>query len=109
MGGLAKLVPTDFAVGWGPMSDSAVLADIEIDQANRFYFWRTDSWPIARNAIETHSANWHLIPENASVGKVLGRLRACPASVLEIEPALLDDPGPGMLDAAEAVHDAAYR
>ena len=32
VGALAKLVPTDFAVGWGPMSDSAVLADIEISQ-----------------------------------------------------------------------------
>jgi hypothetical protein len=36
MGPLAKLVPTDFAVGWGPMSDSAVLADVEISQGNRF-------------------------------------------------------------------------
>ncbi len=52
VGALAKLVPTDFAVGWGPMSDSAVLADIEISQGNRFYFWRTDSWPIERADIE---------------------------------------------------------
>ncbi len=29
---LADLVPTDFAVGWGPMSDSAVLEDVEITQ-----------------------------------------------------------------------------
>ena len=48
MGPLASLVPTDFAVGWGPMSDSAVLADIEISQGNRFYFWRTETWPIER-------------------------------------------------------------
>ena len=41
LGSLASLVPTDFAVGWGRMSDSAVLAGIEISQANRFYFWRT--------------------------------------------------------------------
>src|SRR5262245_62012061 len=44
---LADLVPTDFAVGWGPMSDSAVLADVEISQGNRFYYWRTQHWPIA--------------------------------------------------------------
>jgi hypothetical protein len=87
-GALAKLVPTDFAVGWGPMSDSAVLADIEIGQANRFYFWRTDSWPIDRGAIETHSANWHLIPADASVGKVLGNLRA--GSVVELRGRLVD-------------------
>jgi hypothetical protein len=88
IGALAKLVPTDFAVGWGPMSDSAVLADIEIGQANRFYFWRTESWPIERNAIETHSANWHLIPANPLVGKVLGRLRA--GSVVELRGRLVD-------------------
>src|SRR4051794_10580615 len=66
-GGLAHLVPTDFAVGWGPMSDSAVLSEIDISQANRFYFWSTRDWPIDRDAIETHSANWHVIPENDRV------------------------------------------
>src|SRR3569832_1011922 len=45
-GSLAALVPTDFAVGWGPMSDSAVLEHIQISQANRFYYWRTRDWPI---------------------------------------------------------------
>lgn len=40
---------------------------------------------------------------------VLARLRACPADVVEIDGDLLDAPGPGMLDAAEAVHRAAVR
>ena len=71
LGELADLAPTDFAVGWGPMSDSAVLEHIEISQANRFYFWRTETWPIGRKEIETHSANWHVIPENDRVSAVL--------------------------------------
>jgi hypothetical protein len=91
LGALAKLVPTDFAVGWGPMSDSAVLADIEISQGNRFYFWRTKNWPIARDEIEEHSANWHLIPENEAVSKVLGGLRA--GSVVELRGQLVDIEG----------------
>jgi len=91
MGPLADLVPTDFAVGWGPMSDSAVLADVEISQGNRFYFWRTEHWPIPREDIETHSANWHVIPENSSVGSVLGRLRA--GSVVELRGQLVDIEG----------------
>jgi hypothetical protein len=90
-GALAKLVPTDFAVGWGPMSDSAVLADIEISQGNRFYFWRTENWPIARDEIEEHSANWHLIPENEAVGQVLGGLRV--GSVVELRGQLVDIEG----------------
>ena len=91
IGPLAKLVPTDFAVGWGPMSDSAVLADVEISQGNRFYFWRTENWPIARADIETHSANWHVIPENSTVSGVLGRLRA--GSVVELRGQLVDIEG----------------
>lgn len=91
LGGLARLVPTDFAVGWGPMSDTAVLADIEITQANRFYFWSTKSWPIPRPEIESHSANWHVIPDNARVRKVLDGLRA--GSVVELSGRLVDIEG----------------
>ena len=91
VGALAKLVPTDFAVGWGPMSDSSVLADVEISQGNRFYYWRTSHWPISRSDIESHSANWHVIAENAEVGKVLGRLRT--GSVVTLEGRLVDIEG----------------
>jgi len=91
IGALAKLVPTDFAVGWGPMSDSAVLAGIEISQGNRFYYWRTEDWPIDRADIETHSANWHVIPQNAAVSRVLGQLRA--GSVVSLSGKLVDIEG----------------
>jgi hypothetical protein len=73
------------------MSDSAVLADIEISQGNRFYFWRTQNWPVARTDIETHSANWHVIPENPEVSAVLGRLRT--GSVVELRGQLVDIEG----------------
>jgi hypothetical protein len=91
VGPLAQLVPTDFAVGWGPMSDSAVLADIEISQGNRFYYWRTRNWPIERQAIETHSANWHVIPENDAVRTQLARIRA--GSLVELRGRLVDIEG----------------
>jgi hypothetical protein len=84
----ADLVPTDFAVGWGPMSDSQVLADVQISQSGRFYFWRTQHWPIERSAIETHSANWHVIPGSSGVAQVLGKLRA--GSVVELAGRLVD-------------------
>jgi hypothetical protein len=90
-GPLARLMPTDFAVGWGPMSDSDVLAGIEISQGNRFYYWRTESWPIERRDIEIHSANWHVIPENDSVRAVLTRLRA--GSLVELRGRLVDIEG----------------
>jgi hypothetical protein len=85
---ISPLVPTDFAVGWGPMSDTRVLEDIEISQGNRFYFWRTENWPIDRGEIESHSANWHVIPESASVRRVLDKLRT--GSIVELEGRLVD-------------------
>jgi hypothetical protein len=88
---LASLVPTDFAVGWGRMSDSSVLEGIDISQANRFYFWRTANWPIDREEIESHSANWHVIPGNDAVRGVLGRLRA--GSLVALSGRLVDIEG----------------
>ena len=91
LGELAGLVPTDFAVGWGPMSDSAVLQKVRISQSNRFYYWRTESWPVSREQIETHSANWHVIPGNEAVRATLRRLRV--GSVIELHGVLVDIEG----------------
>jgi hypothetical protein len=88
---LAPLVPTDFAVGWGAMSDSAVLDRIEISQAHRFYFWRTHTWPVSRQVIERHSANWHVIAGSDAVRATLDRLRA--GSIVELEGQLVDIEG----------------
>jgi len=78
--GGANIAPLDLAVGWGPMSDSAVLSKLSITQGNRFYFWTTPEFPIPRRDTEIHSANMHLIPatdaierriEAARVGQVV--------------------------------------
>jgi hypothetical protein len=76
LGALADVAPLDIAVGWGPMSDSAVLANIDISQSGRFYFWHYDNEPpIPRSAIESHSANWHLVPANSGIWRKLSGLR----------------------------------
>lgn len=71
----AELSPIDFALGWGPMSDEAVLDKIKISQSGRFYFWHVDAFPIPRKEIETHSANMHMIPVDASVERALKAVR----------------------------------
>jgi hypothetical protein len=63
----AELAPVDIAFGWGRMSDSAVLAKIDISQGNRFYRWQTREPPIPLREIEMSSANMHLIPADDSV------------------------------------------
>lgn len=71
----AELVPTDFALGWGPMSDEKILKDISISQSGRFYFWSVSEFPIPRQEIETHSANMHLIPADTYIEKQLKSVR----------------------------------
>ena len=71
----ADLSPTDLALGWGRMSDSAVLNHIEIHQGVRFYTWSVREYPIPRREIETSSTNMHMIPANDEVARALKRVR----------------------------------
>src|SRR6202166_3041587 len=86
---LSDLVPEDLALGWGPMSDNRTLRAIDISQSNRFYYWHApaDS-PIARDSIITHSANTHVIPQNALIARQLSRLR--PGQVVTLSGELVD-------------------
>lgn len=71
----ADLSPIDLALGWGPMSDDAVLSQLSIRQSSRFYYWHTDHFPIPREEIQTHSANMHMIPANDEVNETLATVR----------------------------------
>lgn len=67
--------PVDLALGWGRMSDEAILENIDISQRNRFYFWHVDNFPIPRKEIEQHSANMHMIPANDDIEKQLDKVK----------------------------------
>jgi hypothetical protein len=71
----ADLSPVDLALGWGKMSDEAILKDIKISQSNRFYYWHVDEFPIPRREIETQSANMHMIPADDRIEKILKSIR----------------------------------
>jgi hypothetical protein len=64
----ADLSPVDFALGWGPMSDNAVVNKLEISQSNRWYQYRwRNAPPIEPSLIASTSANTHLVPANATI------------------------------------------
>ncbi len=84
----ADLAPTDLALGWQQMSDSAVLDHIRISQAHRFYYWSVRRFPIARRAIETESANMHLIPADDQVQRELRHVRV--GDVITLDGYLVD-------------------
>ena len=65
------LAPVDLALGWGPMSDQAVLDRIDISQSNRWYHWSTDNFPIPRRLIETKSTNMHIVPGDENIKREL--------------------------------------
>ncbi len=71
----AELAPVDLALGWGPMSDTAVLEQIDISQSNRFYLWRVAQLPIPRHDIEANSANMHMIPADTIIEDTLKGVR----------------------------------
>ena len=71
----AQLARVDLALGWGPMADPAVLDKISITQSNRFYYWRTDDFPIPRREIEVNSANMHMVPASAAVERALNSIK----------------------------------
>lgn len=89
LGTLAELSPIDLAVGWGPMSDTAVLTQLEISQSGRFYFWQYDDEPpVPPETIVTHSANWHLVPATDRLWRTLKSLRV--GSIVRLEGQLVD-------------------
>ena len=72
-GAETELSPMDLALGWGVMSDQAVLDRIEISQRSRWYFTKYDlPAPIPDPAIISHSSNMHMVPAN---DWVLSKLR----------------------------------
>lgn len=85
----AALSPMDLALGWGPMSDQAMLDEIDIDQHGRWYWLRWDlPPPLPEETAMRHSGNMHVIPAEGWVEKELGRTR--PGEVVELHGYLVD-------------------
>lgn len=72
----ADLAPVDLALGWGAMSDQAVLDRIEVSQGARWYRTRYDyPAPMADRDIIRQSGNMHMVPANAAIRARLKQIR----------------------------------
>jgi len=90
--GGARLSPIDFALGWGPMSDSAVLAHFRITQGARFFTIYPDEQAIDVRSAMLHSSNMHLIPAD---GTLKDRLKAVkPGNIVRLRGQLVSVLGP---------------
>ena len=88
----AELAPVDLALGWGPMSDTAVLKQLNFSQGGRYYRWWANSFPVPRRVIETHSANMHMIPATGAIERELKSIR--PGHLVHIRGYLVEASGP---------------
>jgi len=83
------LSPLDLALGWGVMSDQAVLDRIAITQGNRWYFTKyAYPAPLTDEQIIANSSNMHMIPARKSIERRLKDLR--PGDIVELEGYLVD-------------------
>jgi len=79
----SDLAPVDLALGWGPMSDSSILSQLDISQSGRFFFWSAARLPLPRRQIEEHAANMHMVPADGHVESELKSLR--PGQVITLK------------------------
>ena len=78
----AELSPVDFALGWGPMSDNALLDQMTITQSGRFYWLRWQQLSVPVTQVMQNSANTHIIPANSHVAGQIQSMR--PGQVIEL-------------------------
>lgn len=90
--GGARLSPIDFALGWGPMSDSAVLEHFRVKQGGRFFTIYPDERAIDMKVALLSAANMHLIPATGALEDELKGVR--PGSIVRLRGQLVSALGP---------------
>lgn len=85
------LSPGDFSIGWGPMSNPAVLKNFTYFQKNRFLYYASYESFVhegLRLKVDSHLANVHLIPANDSITAALNSVN--PRDVVVLEGSLVE-------------------
>jgi hypothetical protein len=93
--GGANLAPVDLGLGWGPMSDSRIVDQLEFSQMGRFLYWNPRdqaTFPLSPAAITVNAAQVHAIPANPAIERTLRYLR--PGQVVTLQGFLVDVRGP---------------
>jgi hypothetical protein len=72
--GGAFLSPVDLVMTWGRLPEEPYRSRVSYYQLTRYYFWRTGDAGLDLRYIATHSANMHMIPATANLGRALAHL-----------------------------------
>lgn len=84
----SDLSPLDVALGWGEMAQPEIYKHFKVSQSGRWYFWRSDDMPIGQRAVETQSANVHIVPATPEVARQLRRIKR--EDVVELSGSLIE-------------------
>lgn len=69
---VSSLSPVDLVLGWGPMSDPAVVSQFRFSQSARWFYFRPISRPrLPVEYLQSHCANMHMIPANGWISDQL--------------------------------------
>jgi hypothetical protein len=86
---MSHLSPVDLALGWGIMSNVAILQHLSIWQRNRFYYFRVPAdYPMSVQDIGRHSTNLHPVPASDAIRRQL--LAIEPGDRVRLRGALVD-------------------
>ena len=94
--GGANLAPVDLGLGWGAMSDSRVVEQLEFSQMGRFLYWRPKDWttfPLTPRQTIAQAAQVHAVPADDGIDGALRKLR--PGQLVRLTGYLVDVRGPG--------------
>jgi hypothetical protein len=70
----SDIAPFDLALGWGPMSDEAILSKLEITQGRRWYHWKKLDPSIDNRTFIKNSSNMHMIPSSEEIEDILDQI-----------------------------------
>ena len=88
--GGADLAPVDLGVGWGPLSDTQLIEQLEFSQMGRFFYWKPKhrEFPLSLAVLNSHVAQMHMIPSTSALESRIKHLR--PGQVVTVGGYLVD-------------------
>jgi len=96
---LAKFIPMDLVLAWGPASNARLYKKIQIDQRERYYWWwvstLSDIAPYNLKTIVDNTANTHIIPLNAEIENICKQIK--PYDVVTLDGYLVNVPTYGLV------------
>ncbi|MEM9248794.1 MAG: hypothetical protein AAGB05_08890 [Pseudomonadota bacterium] len=89
----AEISPLDLMLGWGPMSNPALLAQIRVRQSGRFGYVRAShNAPLDLDALSPYWTNVHVLPASPDIAERLAEIRT--GDLVRLEGALVNVAGP---------------